>query len=63
MMIPKITPSVDNNWCLKRSAKELNEPTNQNSIKVAGLLIQRIRKRYYKALGTSVINSLFPLPP
>ena len=30
--------------------------TNHNSIKVTKLSSQRIRKRYYKSLGTSVIN-------
>ena len=35
----------------------LNKPTNQN------LLSQRIRKRYYETLGTSVINIPMFLPP
>ena len=40
---------------------QLNERTNQTSLKSPKLLIQRIRKRYYKTLATSVINSpLFP---
>ena len=34
----------------------INEPTNQNSIKVPKLVSQRIRNRYQKTLGTSVIN-------
>ena len=34
MMIHKITPSVDHNQWLKRLDTPLNEPTNQNSIKV-----------------------------
>ena len=34
------------------------EPTNQKSVK---LLTQRIRKLYYKTLGTSVLNS--PMSP
>ena len=32
---------------------QINELTNQNSIK---LLAQQMRKRYYKTLGTRVIN-------
>ena len=38
-----------------------NESTNQNSLKSPKLLMQRIRKCYYKALKTSVINSSFSL--
>ena len=34
MMIQKLTPSVDYNQLLKRLDTQLNEPTNQNSIKV-----------------------------
>ena len=34
MMIQKITPFVDYNWWLKRLGNQLNETTNQNSIKV-----------------------------
>ena len=37
---------------------QLNEPTNQNQMS-RKLLSQRIRKRYYKTLGTSVANFLF----
>ena len=33
-MIHKITPSVDENWWLKRLDTELDGTTNQNSIKV-----------------------------
>ena len=37
--------------------------TNQTSLKALKLLSQGIRKRYYKTLGTSVMNSaLSPLP-
>ena len=35
----------------------LNEPINQNSMKVSKVVKQRIRKRYLKTLGTSVINN------
>ena len=35
---------------------QLNEPNNQNSIKVPKLLCQRIRNRFHKTLETSVIN-------
>ena len=34
-MIHKITPSVDYKYWLKRLATQLNEQTNQNSIKVS----------------------------
>ena len=33
MMILKITLSVDKNWWLKRLNTQLNESTNQNSLK------------------------------
>ena len=38
-----------------------NKTTNQNSLKSPKLLNQRIGKRYYKILGTCVINN--PLSP
>ena len=34
-MIYKLTPSVDYNLWLKRFYTKLNDPTNQNSIKVS----------------------------
>ena len=34
MMIHKIAPSVDYNWWLKRLDTQLNEPPNQNLIKI-----------------------------
>ena len=34
MITNKTTPSVDNNLWLKRIDTQLNEPTNQNAIKV-----------------------------
>ena len=40
---------------------QLNESTNQNSLKYPKLLGKRIRKRNYNTLGTSVINSLLSL--
>ena len=62
MMIHKITPSVDYNYLLKRLETQLNHPTNENSVKAPKVIKQRIRKRYYKTLGTSVIDSsLSPL--
>ena len=54
--IPKITPSVDYNQ-LKYFYTQLNETTNQNSLKTSLLYSQRLRKRSYNTLGTSVINS------
>ena len=59
MMIHKITTSVDENYWLKRLNTQFNESTNQNSVVQPS---QRLRKCYYKTLGTSVINSsLSPL--
>ncbi len=50
-------PSVDKNaWMF-----EHNESTNQNLLNSPKFFSQRIRKRYYKTLGTSVINS--PISP
>ena len=46
--------SIDYNKWFKSLNTKLNELTNQNSIKFSS---QRIRKRYYKTLDTSVINS------
>ena len=59
MMIHKITLSVHKNWWLKRLNTQLNESTNQNSLKSSKLL----RKRYYKNLGTNVINIKHPFVP
>ena len=47
---------------LKRLNTQLNDPTNQNSLKSPKLFSQQIRNRYYKTLGTKVIKSqLSPL--
>ena len=47
---------------LKNLNTQLNDTTNQNSLQSPKLLNQQIRKRYYKTLGTSVINSpMFPI--
>ena len=54
MIIHKITHSVDYNWLLNRMDTQFYEPTNQKSTK---MLSQQIRKRYYKTLGTVVLNS------
>ena len=43
---------------VKHLNTQLNEPTNQNSLKSPKLLSQRIRKHYYKTLRTRVINTL-----
>ncbi len=40
---------------------QLNKPTNQNSLKVPNVVKPTNKKRYYKTLETSVINS--PLAP
>ena len=39
--------------------EQLNALTNQNTLKSPKLLSQRMRKFYYKTLGTSVIKNLF----
>ena len=48
MMIHEITPSVDENYWLKRLNTQLKESANQNFLKSPKLLSQPIRKRYYK---------------
>ena len=58
MLINKITTFVDYSKRLKPLDTPLNEPTNQNSIKVSK---KRISKRYHKFFKTSVINS--PMSP
>ena len=62
VIINKITLSVNYNWWLKRLDTKLNEPTNQNSIKVPKIVNQTNRKRYHLTLGTSVMNSPMSLP-
>ena len=58
----QITMSVDCNWRLKRLDTQLYEPTNQNSLKFPKVIKPMNKKRYYKTLETSVINSqLSPL--
>ena len=48
---------------LKRLDFQLNEPANQNSIKGTKVFKPTNKKRYYKTLRTSVINSLnVPFP-
>ena len=44
MMIHKIPSSVDYNYWLKLLDTQLNESTNQNSLRSPNLLSQRIRK-------------------
>ena len=60
-MIHKITPSVDYNYWQKRLDTQLNEPTNQNLIKVPKIVKPMNKKVFYKTLGTGVINS--PMSP
>ena len=57
MIIHRITPSVDYNYWLKRLDTQLNETTNQNSIKVAKVDKPTNNKNF----GTSVIN--IPMSP
>ena len=47
-------PSVDKNEWSRRVNTQLNETTNQNSLKSTKLLSQRIRKHYYINFGTRV---------
>ena len=61
MMIHKIIHSLDYNLWFKYLDTQLNNPTNQNSIKFPKCVKQRLRKRYYITFGTSVINS--PVSP
>ena len=64
MMIHKITASVNWNYWLKCLNTQLDELTNQNLLKSPKLLSQQIRKRCFKTLGTSVLNStMSPLLP
>ena len=46
---------------LKRFDTPLNDPTKQDSIKVPKAVEPIVRKRHYKTLETSVINS--PMSP
>ena len=48
-MVQITIPSTDYKYWLKRLETKLNEPTKQKVPKI-------VRKRYYKTLGTSVIN-------
>ena len=43
MLLHKITPTVDYNQWLKRLITQLNELTNQNSLKVPWVLKQRAK--------------------
>ena len=58
MIIHKIPTSVDYNYWLKRLDTQLNETTNQNSLKVPKVVNPMNKKTILKTLGTSVINSL-----
>ena len=44
MIIHKITHSVDYNWWLKRLDNQLNEPTNQTSIRVPKVVMPTNKK-------------------
>ena len=50
-MIGKITHSVDYNYWLKRFKTQLNEPTNQKSIKAPKVVIQQKRNAIIKLWG------------
>ena len=58
--VTKINLSVDYNRWLKRLDAQLNEPTNQNLIKVSKVVKAKEKKRFYKTLRTRVINSPMP---
>ena len=57
MMIHKIVSSLEYNYWLKRLDTQLIEPTNQILMKVPKLVKSTNKKRIYKTLGASVINS------
>ena len=61
-MIHKNTPSVDYNKWLKHKDTQLNEPTNQNPIKVLKIVKPTNKKTVVETLGASVINSLMSPP-
>ena len=46
------------NYWQKRLDTQLNESTNQNSLRVPKVVKPTNKKRYYKTLETSVIDSL-----
>ena len=56
----QITPSVNYNQWLKRLNTQLNELTNQNSMKVSKVVSQRIRIRYHETLVASVLSCQKP---
>ena len=63
MMIHKITPSIGYDKWFKRFGTQLNESTNQNSIKVSKVVKPKNKKNIIKPWGlTSVINSLMSPP-
>ena len=55
----QVAPFVDNTYWLKRLDPQLNEPTNQKSIKNP----KAVNSTNKKTLGTSEINSLVPPIP
>ena len=58
MMIHKIATSVDRNYWWKRLDTQLNDPNNQNSLKVLKVVKPMNKKTLLKILGTSLVNSL-----
>ena len=63
MMIHKINPSLVCNKWLKRLDIQLNEPTNQNSLKVPKVANSINKKTFLKTLGTSDKQSNVPSLP
>ena len=57
MMIHKISSSVDYNYWLNRLDTQLNESTNQNSLKVPKVVKLTNNKTSLKILGTNAIKS------
>ena len=57
MMIHKISSFVDYNYWLNRLDTQLNESTNQNSLKVPKVVELTNNKTSLKILGTNAINS------
>ena len=56
MMINKLTLSIDYNKWLKRLDTELNESTNQYSIKIPKVVKATNKKTLNKTFGIKVIN-------
>ncbi len=61
MMIHKTTPFCRLQFVVETSGHLTKWTTNQNSMKVPKVVSKRLRKRFYKTMGTIGINS--PMSP